>query len=120
LPDLLGIAGAIAQRQEGAIESVGLEVEEAGLVDEPAGLDQVAGTGFALVGFELGFLLGEPGFLLFVGARCSTRERAMGSPLVFGSENCGQRQTRRLMAADRPAIRPVWTARSVPGSRERR
>ena len=69
LPDLLGVAGAVAQRQERAIEGVGVEYEEAGFGDEAAGLDQLAGAGFALVGFELGFLLGEPGFLLFVGAQ---------------------------------------------------
>ena len=68
-PDLLGIAGAVAQRQQRAVEGVGFELEEAGLVDEAAGLDQVAGAGFALVGFELGLLLGEPGFLLFVGVQ---------------------------------------------------
>ena len=68
-PDLLGVAGAVAQRQQSAVEGVGFELEQAGLVDEAAGLDQLAGAGFALVGFELGFLLGEPGFLLLVGAQ---------------------------------------------------
>ena len=69
LPELLGIAGAVAQRQQRAVEGIGLELEETGLVEEPAGLDQLSGAGFALVGFELGFLLGEPGFLLFVRAQ---------------------------------------------------
>jgi hypothetical protein len=69
LPDLLRIGSTIAQRQQRAVEGVGFELEEASLVDEAAGLDQLAGTGFALVGFELGFLLGEPGFLLFMGAQ---------------------------------------------------
>ena len=80
LANLLGIAGRLAQRQQGAVKGVGLELEEPGLVDEAAGLDQVPGAGFALVGFELGFLLGEPGFLLFVRAQRSASERAIGSP----------------------------------------
>ena len=59
LPDLLRVGGAVAQRQEGAVEDVGVEREQADFVDEAAGVDQLAGAGFALVGFELGFLLGR-------------------------------------------------------------
>jgi hypothetical protein len=80
LAELLRIAGAIAQRQQGAVEGVGFELEEAGLVDKAAGLDQLAGAGFALVGFELGFLLGEPGFLLFVGAQALGPENGPSGP----------------------------------------
>jgi hypothetical protein len=78
----------------------------------------LAGAGFALVGFEFGFLLGEPGFLLFVGAQALGQRTGHRVPLfVFGSENGGQRQTGRPFAGELP-IRPVSAERSVPGSRE--
>jgi hypothetical protein len=79
--DLVLVAGAVAQRQQRAIESVRLELEEAGLFDQPAGLDQAACAGLTLVVFELGFLLGEPGLLLLVRAQArSASERAIAIP----------------------------------------
>jgi hypothetical protein len=74
----------------------------------------LAGAGFALVGFELGFLLGEPGFLLFVGAQALGQRTGHRVPLfVFGSENGGQRQTARPFAGELP-IRPVSAERRFP------
>ena len=47
---------------------------------ETAGLDQAAGTDPALGIFELGFLFGEAGFVLFIGADALGKRRAMDHP----------------------------------------
>jgi hypothetical protein len=48
---------------------IGVEVEQPGLLDQAAGLDEVAGVDLAAGVLELGFLFGQPGFLLFVRAQ---------------------------------------------------
>ena len=45
LPDLLRVGGAVAQRQEGAVEDVGVEREQADFVDEAARRGSVGGCG---------------------------------------------------------------------------
>jgi len=66
--DLLRIVDTVTQRQHGAVAGVAVQIEEPGLIDETAGLDQAAGADLAFGVFELGFLFGEAGFVLFMGA----------------------------------------------------
>jgi hypothetical protein len=66
--NLLRIAETVAQRQQGAIEGVAVQIEEPGLVDETAGLDQAAGPDLAFGVLQLGFLFGKASFVLFMGA----------------------------------------------------
>jgi hypothetical protein len=80
--DLLRIAKPVAQGQQGAIESVALQVEKPGLVDEAAGLDQAAGADLALGILEPGFLFGEAGFVLFVSAYALGQRTGHGSPRI--------------------------------------
>ncbi len=65
LLDLTGVGGAVAQGEQGAVEGIGIEIEQAGLFDQCAGLDESACAGLASRVLELGFLFGQPGFLLF-------------------------------------------------------
>jgi hypothetical protein len=76
--DLLRSVETVTQRQQGAV-AVAVQIEEPGLVDETAGLDQAAGTVPALGVFELGFLFGEAGFVLFMGADALDRRASHGS-----------------------------------------
>ena len=69
LADLIFVGGAVAQRQQRAIERVGLQIEQPGLLDQTARLDQAAGADLAPGVLEFGFLVGEPGLLLFVRAQ---------------------------------------------------
>ena len=64
--DLILVVGAVAQREQRAVQRVGVEIEQAGLVDQAAGLDQPARARAAFGVLEFGFLFGEAGFLLLM------------------------------------------------------
>ena len=81
LVDLLVIVGAVAQREQGAIEGVAVEFEQAGLFDQGAGLDQAAGARLAFVELDLGFCLGQAGLLLFMRAQALCKRTSHPSPL---------------------------------------
>ena len=70
---LLGVARRIAERQQRAIKGVGIEIEEAGFLDQTAGFNQAAGARLAAGVLELGFLFGKPGFLLFMSTKALSK-----------------------------------------------
>jgi hypothetical protein len=83
------VVGAVAQRQQGAVEGVGLEIEQAGFVDQATGFDQSADAGAAFDALELCFLFGEPGFLLLMRTHAlSARERTIRPPMTFPRSGC--------------------------------
>ncbi len=86
---LLLAAGRLAEGEQRAIEGVGVEVEEAGLFDQAAGLDHAAGAGLALGDLELGFLLGELGFLLFVRLKALSERTCHGLFPRLSSDGAG-------------------------------
>ena len=78
---LLGVARPVAQRQQRAIKGVGIEIEQAGFLDQTAGFDQTAGAGLAPGVLELGFLFGKPGFLLFMSTKALSKRTGHPSPI---------------------------------------
>ena len=48
-------------------------IEEAGFLDQAAGFDEAAGAGLAPGVLELGFLFGQPGFLLFMSTKALSK-----------------------------------------------
>jgi len=69
LLNLLRVIGAVAQGEQGAVEGVAVQLQQHGLLDQGAGLDQTTGALLALVEPQLGFGLGKPGLLLFMRAQ---------------------------------------------------
>ena len=102
--DLVRVAGAVAQREQRAVQRVGIEIEQAGLVDQAAGFDQLAGAGSAFGGFEFGFLFGEAGFLLFVRAQ-ALGQRADHGGFPYTKVRC--RESARVIRAFDDAIRAL-------------
>ena len=81
LLDLLLVAGTVAQRQQRAIEGVGIEIEQAGFLDQAAGFDQAASARLAPGILELGFLFGKPGFLLFMSTKALSKRTGHAVPI---------------------------------------
>jgi hypothetical protein len=75
--------GATAARHEG----VGVQIEEAGFLDQAAGFDQSPSTGLAPGVLELGFLFGKLGCLLFMSTKALSKTNEPLNPSPTASED---------------------------------
>ena len=87
LRDLLGLANALLEGEQGAVEGIDVEVEEPGTFrsGRPASMS-LAGASLALGVPDFGFLFGEVSLLLFMGAQTFGKRAGHRCPRNLWSE----------------------------------
>ena len=80
LVDPMLVVEAVAQREQGAVECVGVEIEQTNLFGQCPSFDQPTRAYFSFDILEPGGFFGEPGFMLLMHAEALGQRTGMYSP----------------------------------------
>ena len=102
---MLGVARPVAERQQRAVKGVGIEIEQADLLDQATRFDQAAGAGFAFGGPEWASCSASGAFCCSCARRRSASERAIRVlPLCCCPPWCAGREGNRRVGTFRTRI----------------